>query len=140
MRMKTKLSRLAAASMTAGALLLGSIVAAPSATAARSNVWADVYYRAGCSTGGYSKLSTGPYDQLGWAVDGMRYSEYAGGDKFAHGAWMSHIGSVRVQPWAQVQIYSTTGVPTVLTNNRGEARCYPVNASQTYTDLLIYGI
>lgn len=138
----TKFRRAATAALTASALMIGAVAVAPSATAARNNIWADVYYNSGCNTGGYSKLSTGIYtDSLGFTVSGLRYSEYAGGNQHAHGAWMSHIGSVMVQPWAQVRIFSPSStVPTTLVNSSGAPRCFAVDASKSYQTLVISGI
>lgn len=137
-RFAAKSRRLAAAVITVGALLVGSVAVAPSATAARGSIWADVYYRAGCSTGGFTALITGPSSPAqGWQVSGMRYYDFAGGDRFAHGAWMSHIGSVMVQPQAKVSLVDSNGTMRTFPNDTNGAQCYKVDARFRYETLVI---
>lgn len=105
--LKTKLRRTAGAALTAGTLLLGSLVAAPSATAV-SNVWADLHYDYSCTSGGYYALTTGSAatKTIYPAAQSLRHNLYKGGNNYAHGAWLTTITAVLVQPHATVTVVS----------------------------------
>jgi len=137
MRVRKTAGRLAAALVLGGSIIGSSVVALPATAAAPTNVWADVYYRAGCSSGGYEALSTGNTNYKFWTdLKSARYSKFANGDRYAHGAYMSHIGSVKVQPHAMVWLtYDGNVTRQYYKNDTNQPKCLTTNSSVTYNSI-----
>jgi len=125
MRLKAKITRFTGAALAAGALLLGSTVAAPSATAI-SNVWADLHWNTNCTSGGYYAFSSGAYaaGQINTRPSaGLRYNQVKGGNNHAHGAYMDTLGAVLVQPHATVKVTVLSGKQYTYDNKTDVPQC-----------------